>query len=118
MHALIWLFSRAFTKFGIAIAASKPMIATTIMISTKVNPDLRNVLTFIGLAFLTGGVNASEGRFILVLHNVHSLPFTDRSSLYSNAGASNPCLETHLSQHLAIPLLPLSLNDLSLLSGS
>ena len=30
---------RALMKFGIAIAASNPMMATTIMISTSVNPD-------------------------------------------------------------------------------
>src|ERR1035438_1902886 len=38
---------RARTKLGIAIAASKPMMATTIMISTRVKPDLREVLFFI-----------------------------------------------------------------------
>src|SRR5580698_4722187 len=34
--------ARAFTKLGIAMAASKPMMATTIMISTRVKPALRD----------------------------------------------------------------------------
>ena len=33
-----------FQKLGIAIAANRPMMATTIMISTSVKPDLREVL--------------------------------------------------------------------------
>src|SRR6185369_9015060 len=36
--------SRALTKLGIAMAAKRPMMATTIMISTRVKPDLRLVL--------------------------------------------------------------------------
>ena len=35
------------TKFGMAIAASIPMIATTIMISTNVKPATRFVFNFI-----------------------------------------------------------------------
>jgi hypothetical protein len=38
MQALIWDVVRARTKLGMAIAANNPMIATTIMISTRVNP--------------------------------------------------------------------------------
>src|SRR6266702_863891 len=38
---------RALTKLGIAIAARRPMMATTIMISTSVKPPLRDVLIFI-----------------------------------------------------------------------
>src|SRR5438552_17001809 len=44
MIELSWALSRAFTKFGIAIAASNPMMATTIMISTRVNPAFLFVL--------------------------------------------------------------------------
>src|ERR1700761_4335472 len=45
---------RAFTKFGIAIAANRPMMATTIMISTSVKPDLRVLLiAFIILTFFS-----------------------------------------------------------------
>jgi len=66
MHAFFCAVLRAFTKLGIAIAASNPMIATTIMISTNVNPDLRVVVSFIGLPFclvvcLNSGVNLSAG---------------------------------------------------------
>src|SRR5205814_6681532 len=41
---LSWAVSRAFTKFGIAIAANNPMMATTIMISTSVKPAVLFVL--------------------------------------------------------------------------
>src|SRR6201996_8345 len=44
MQALACEVARAFTKFGIAMAASKPMMATTIMISTRVKPALRMFL--------------------------------------------------------------------------
>jgi hypothetical protein len=39
---------------GIAIAASRPMIATTIMISTNVNPDLPRFIVFLLLSSATG----------------------------------------------------------------
>src|SRR5579883_2408281 len=38
---------RAFTKLGIAMAANRPMMATTIMISTRVKPDLLDLLILI-----------------------------------------------------------------------
>src|SRR6185503_15349216 len=47
MQAFFCEASRALMKFGIAIAASKPMIATTIMISTNVNALRREVLSCI-----------------------------------------------------------------------
>ena len=47
MQAFICEVVRARTKFGIAIAASNPMIATTIMISTRVKPDFFDVLILI-----------------------------------------------------------------------
>jgi len=43
MQALVWARVRALTKLGIAMAASNPMIATTIMISTSVKPAVMNV---------------------------------------------------------------------------
>src|SRR5260370_32277482 len=46
MQAFFWLAARAFTKLGIAIAASKPILATTIMISTRVKPARRDELSF------------------------------------------------------------------------
>src|SRR5262245_45123218 len=47
IQALVWLAVRALTKLGIAMAASKPMMATTIMISTKVKPELDALRIFI-----------------------------------------------------------------------
>src|SRR5277367_5709238 len=38
MQAFCCEVARAFTKLGIAMAANRPMMATTIMISTKVKP--------------------------------------------------------------------------------
>src|SRR5215471_6129422 len=46
IQAFIWEVVRALMKLGIAIAARRPMMATTIIISTRVNPDFR-VLLFI-----------------------------------------------------------------------
>src|SRR5258706_10662624 len=63
MHAFIWEVVRALTKLGIAIAASRPMMATTIMISTRVKPDLFEVLTFIMCLAFFGGVNKASGGF-------------------------------------------------------
>ena len=57
IQAFFWLAVRAFTKLGIAMAASKPMIATTIMISTSVKPALLEVLSFIVLLPFIDGVN-------------------------------------------------------------
>src|SRR5215469_17413069 len=58
--------ARAFTKLGIAMAASKPMMATTIMISTRVKPALRDcfvcfilyyfLFTALRWNFTTGGL--------------------------------------------------------------
>src|SRR5258706_3324821 len=47
MQAFCWEVVRARTKFGIAIAASRPIMATTIMISTSVKADLLSILIFI-----------------------------------------------------------------------
>src|SRR4051794_17060260 len=47
IQAFFWLNVRALTKLGMAIAANKPMIATTIMISTRVNPALVLLVIFI-----------------------------------------------------------------------
>jgi hypothetical protein len=44
MQALACELARAFTKFGIAIAARRPMMATTIIISTSVKPAFRMFL--------------------------------------------------------------------------
>src|ERR1043165_6454395 len=49
MQAFFCAVVRARTKFGIAIAARRPMMATTIMISTSVKPLLRA-----GVYFMVG----------------------------------------------------------------
>src|SRR5258706_16151425 len=63
MQALAWEVARAFTKFGIAIAARRPMMATTIMISTSVKPALRMFFIVFILFFFRcfSGVNIATG---------------------------------------------------------
>src|SRR5437867_10243481 len=63
MQALVCEVVRALTKLGIAIAANRPIMATTIMISTNVQPALRDVLIFIltFLPFCSCGVNKTTG---------------------------------------------------------
>src|SRR6266571_9342643 len=72
MQAFICEVVRALMKLGIAIAARRPMMATTIMISTNVKPDLREVLMFILVVCLSVcGVNEAAGGLVLF-----RLPFT------------------------------------------
>src|SRR5437867_13044889 len=67
MQALVCEVVRALMKLGIAIAANRPMMATTIMISTNVKPDLRDVWIFIltFLPFCRRGVNKATGGLLL-----------------------------------------------------
>ena len=44
---------RARAKLGIAMAANKPMMATTIMISTSVNPDFFDLSSLIAAVDLS-----------------------------------------------------------------
>src|SRR5262245_18166155 len=114
MHALFWLFSRALMKFGTAIAANKPMMATTIMISTNVNPDFRDVLTFILLTFLACGVNANEGRLITssarrsltALHRPHSCLSNRDATPVPTCSVNRLNRELWLLQRTALPLAP------------
>src|ERR1043166_1375842 len=53
MQALACEVVRALTKLGIAMAARRPMMATTIMISTSVKPALFEVLIFIPFVVIT-----------------------------------------------------------------
>src|SRR5947208_11339999 len=54
MQAFFWLAVRAFTKLGMAMAARRPMIATTIMISTNVKALVFwTLLVFISLSSKT-----------------------------------------------------------------
>src|ERR1035438_1268890 len=79
---------RARTKLGIAIAASKPMMATTIMISTSVNPDLFDVLFFIlALSFCCCGVNEATSGFIIRTTVVHGLLVAPASGVLSTQDA-------------------------------
>src|SRR5688500_16861701 len=57
------------------MAASNPMIATTIMISTRVKPDLRFVLIRILLFFVSVlvGVNKTGSGYIILRQFVHVL---------------------------------------------
>jgi len=93
MHAFCCDVARAFRKLGIAIAAKRPIMATTIMISTSVKPALREVLIFMLLFFLLGGVNAQQaGYYDFGL--VHSLPVA--TALCSKLAASMPMIKTPL----------------------
>src|SRR6266487_5083633 len=77
MQAFDWEVLRALTKLGIAIAARRPMMATTIMISTSVKPALREVLIFICFSnFLrfSCGVNTATGGLFIITVGVHLLP--------------------------------------------
>src|ERR1700744_5641192 len=68
MHAFCCAVVRACTKLGIAIAAKRPMMATTIMISISVKPALMEELIFIRLLFLLAcGVNEAMGGFTLLV---------------------------------------------------
>src|SRR6266436_2649596 len=72
MQAFFCEVVRARMKLGIAIAARRPIMATTIIISTNVKPDLREVLMFILLfVSLFCGVNVAAGGLVLF-----RLPFT------------------------------------------
>ena len=63
MQALAWEVVRARTKLGMAIAAKRPMMATTIIISTRVKPALFVVLIFILLVTFCCEVNVATGGF-------------------------------------------------------
>src|SRR5882762_37053 len=65
MQAFICEVVRALMKLGIAIAANRPIMATTIMISTRVKPLLRDVLVFI-FFFVCYGVNTATSGLLLL----------------------------------------------------
>src|SRR2546428_14191196 len=56
----------ALMKLGIAMAANRPIMATTIMISTRVNPPLRVVFLFILNFSFYYGVNTATGGLVLL----------------------------------------------------
>src|SRR6266496_3089845 len=75
MQAFCCAVVRALTKLGIAIAANRPMMATTIMISTRVKPDLFEVLIFMltCLPFFSRCEQAAGGLYYNC-NFVHKLP--------------------------------------------
>ena len=79
MQATFCACSRLFIKFGTAMDASSPMMATTIMISTSVKPVRSEVCIFIIFPFLYGGVNeAAGGLLFIIAMGVHELPAANR----------------------------------------
>src|SRR5580692_9522688 len=77
MQAFCCEVARAFTKLGMAMAASKPIMATTIMISTRVKPALRDC--FILFMFQLSLCQRSERRnrrVIMITFVFTGLPVT------------------------------------------
>src|ERR1700739_4322000 len=74
MQALACEVARAFTKFGIAIAANRPMMATTIMISTSVKPALRMFLFVFIVFVLLDGTGAPLAGLLISASLPASLP--------------------------------------------
>src|SRR5436189_6348942 len=87
IQAFLYAVVRALTKLGIAIAASSPLMATTIMISTSVNPLWRAVLFFITEPFCCDGVNQAAGSLLLLVQFVHELPAANRAANLPENGA-------------------------------
>jgi hypothetical protein len=54
-------------KLGIAMAAKRPMIATTIMISTNVKPALRDVFLFILLFYFSALRRERHSRRVIII---------------------------------------------------
>src|SRR5216117_2234088 len=97
MHAFDCEVLRALTKLGIAIAARRPMMATTIMISTSVKPALRELSIFICFSnFLRYYLRCehSNRRVSIITVGVHSLPVaTARQCQQSRCQLSEPGLD-------------------------
>src|SRR5581483_11989565 len=69
MQAVCLALALARMKLGMAMVASSPMMATTIMISTRVKPELRRDLIFMFLSFFAmarTGLQAGYYYFIIV----------------------------------------------------
>src|SRR5882724_3778415 len=78
MHAFFCAVVRALMKLGMAIAASRPIMATTIIISTSVKPLLRDVLIFI-FVFLWLRREHSNKLIIIITFSVHVLLVANRA---------------------------------------
>src|SRR5580704_6879793 len=88
IQALAWEVARAFTKLGIAIAARRPIMATTIMISTSVKPPKPTFVRVVLICFFRRRELPTGGLIIM------TFAFTD-------------CLSEPLSKNVALPM-PLS----------
>src|SRR5437868_1521278 len=86
MQPLAWEVARALTKLGIAMAANRPMMATTIMISTSVKPVFRRMFIFI-LLIAVGGVNNASGSISLHYESVYLIAWCYRWKENSNSDA-------------------------------
>jgi hypothetical protein len=74
MQALACEVARAFTKLGIAIAAKRPMMATTIMISTSVKPALRMFfIVFMFICFLSMSRRELSDRRVYMIATLFTL---------------------------------------------
>src|SRR6266567_2175857 len=97
MQALDCAVLRALMKLGMAIAANRPMMATTIMISTNVKPDLRDVLFFITLPFVCCGVNRAPGGLFIIAFLFTDCPVPTAAKILSEWGYGiNPLLTRFL----------------------
>src|SRR5256885_15356751 len=75
MHAFFCEVVRALMKLGMAIAANRPIMATTIMISTNVKPDWRVgfffILTF--FFFVCREDRTTGGRYLVIFRSTNVL---------------------------------------------
>jgi hypothetical protein len=60
------------------------------MISTRVKPDLRDVLNFILITFLFCGMNEAAGGLLFIAVSVHLFACCDRVPEISSSGAKGP----------------------------
>ena len=109
MQAFCCEVARALMKLGMAIAANRPMMATTIIISTRVKPALREVLFVFMFYSLVSfrGVNDATGGFHLLLQS----SFTDcllQPQLWSSL--SMPGAKVQQVESIAFLSRPLLLN--------
>src|SRR5277367_4912839 len=70
MQAFCCEVARAFTKLGIAMAANRPMMATTIMISTKVKPALRRFFVIFILSSFFSSRCEQNDRLVIYNYNL------------------------------------------------
>src|SRR5476651_1580843 len=95
MQALACEVARAFTKLGIAIAANRPMMATTIMISTSVKPALRRFF-IVFIFFLSVYVRCEQHnrRVMMITALFTSLPVVTATD--ANIAVVMPSVQTKI----------------------